>query len=169
MTFNEWINAIMSNGMLCSEYTDKVKKAFSKKQLMDIVMDANGLNYLAEMEQRGYPLPYETILKEFNGYINGRYTYESKPNQRGHTYTTEIYCCYNDEDHIDVNTTAISLLGCKTTLNIDKFKIVSIYLDTNCDVKINCPEMTSCNVYKYGNAKVDYEGSVGKVKVIEFK
>lgn len=169
MTFREWINDIMDNGMLCSNYTDRVNGALGKKQLMDIVLDANGMSYLQEMQQNGFPLPYETILREFNRFINGRYIYESIPNEKGYTYTTAIYCCYNDDDHIDVETTAISLLGCKTKLNITKLLATSVYLDSNCEVDIVCPEDTTCSVYKYGNAKVNNVEGEGKVRIIHVK
>ena len=116
MTFSEWINKVMASGHLCEEYTNKVHEARSKKALMDIVLDANGSSYLCEMDSQGITLPYEPILKEFGAYINARYVAEYEGKNGGH-YNSCIYCCY-DEDVCFVETTCVTMLGCKTNVRL---------------------------------------------------
>ena len=64
----DWIrNEIMANGLLCEEYTERVRNAKSKKQLFEICCDANGARFLPEMRAKGYPLDYDVIHEEFFG------------------------------------------------------------------------------------------------------
>lgn len=164
MTFRDWINKVMSAGLLCGDYTDRVNSAFSKKQLADIGLDANGISYVCRMAQKGYPLPYETLLKEFKSFINGKYVCESKPDDRGYTYKTEMYVCY--DGFIDVRTTAIALLGCKARLNLKEFAVTDVHVDENCEIEIECPLSSRCRVYLYGDAKVNILNNSEKVKLI---
>ena len=116
------------------------------------------------MAQKGYPLPYETLLKDFKSFINGRYVYESQPNARGYTYKTEMYVSYSGE--IDVRTTAIAILGCNVRLRLKEYAITDIHVDENSSVEIDCPLSSRCRVYLYGDAKVNIINNSEKVKLI---
>lgn len=151
MRFSEWINKIIESGLLCEAYTDKVEEAKSKKRLMNIVLDSNGQGWLPEMQAKGMALPYETIVTEFKSYINGRYKAEFSKGDRVF-YTSCLYCCYDDS--VDVDTTATVLLGCKCDVNIKDWDFVKLYVDTNCDITINCPENARCLIESWGNAKI---------------
>ena len=78
MKFKEWLNKVIETGNLCSSYKDKALDAKSKKALIDLCLDSNGVSYLMEMESKGISLSYETILSEFKSYLNGRYIAEYK-------------------------------------------------------------------------------------------
>lgn len=151
MKFSEWITKVIESGLLCEAYTDKVEEAKTKKRLMDIVLDSNGQSYLCEMQAKGMALPYETITTEFKSYINGKYKAEFSKGDRVF-YTSCLYCCYDDS--VDVDTTATVLLGCKCDVNIKDWDFVKLYVDTNCDITINCPENARCLVESWGNAKI---------------
>lgn len=151
MKFSEWITKVIESGLLCEAYTDKVEEAKTKKRLMDIVLDSNGQSYLCEMQAKGMALPYETIVAEFKSYINGRYKAEFSKGDKVF-YTSCLYCCYDDS--VDVDTTATVLLGCKCDVNIKDWDFVKLYVDTNCDITINCPENARCLVESWGNAKI---------------
>lgn len=165
MTFKDWINNLISVGLLCGDYTSRVNSALSKKQLADIGLDANGISYLCRMAQKGYPLPYDTLLHEFENFINGNYIYESKPNDRRYTYTTEMYVDFGGT--IDITTTAIALLGCKARLNVCGNSLVNIHVDKNCEIEVNCSPSSRCRVFLYGDAEVKILNNVDNVKLIE--
>ena len=43
----DWLNnEIIGNGLLCAEYTERVRNAKSKKQLFDVCADANGVSFI---------------------------------------------------------------------------------------------------------------------------
>lgn len=134
MKTTEWIENIIKNGALCGNYTDKVNDAKSKLQLFRLCCDANGANFLMEMQEKGLPLPYETITKEFASYINGRYIAEYK-NEKGNGYTSKLYCCF-DGNPIEVDTTLCSVLGYSGSIIVKKNNFAKIYLDKNCNVTI---------------------------------
>lgn len=167
MTFNEWIQEIIGSGLLCGEYTSKVDDAKSKKRLMDIVLDANGVSWLCEMDAKGMPLPYETILREFKGYINARYIAEYK-NEKGNGYSSALYCCFSDSSDINIETTLTTVLGCKADVWVGANDFVKIYADKNCQLMIHCPETSRCIVEYWKGAKVEVDEPLGgKVELIE--
>lgn len=164
--FTDWLNELEERELLCEDYSSRIAKAKSKKQLVDLGLDANGISYLCEMQQKGCALPYETILSEFKNFINGNYIFESEPSNDGVTYTCELYCCYHSDDHVDVRTTAVTFLGCVVRLILTPNSVSKIYLDTNSSVEIVCPPSAKSKVYLYGDAKARV---VGCSKNVELK
>lgn len=155
-TFEDWIKSIENANELCAEYKDKVSRAFSNKQLMDIVTDANGVSYLCEMEAKGFALPYEVITKRFGSFINGKYIAEHK-NDKGNGYTSAIYCCYQGE--VDGNTTLLTLLGCDCTIHVKENHIMTIYADKNAEVSVKCPSSSRVMIHYWGK-EPKYSGNV---------
>lgn len=167
MTFSEWINKVIDSGNLCAEYTVKVKSAKSKRALMDICLDSNGSKFLQEMDSKGFMLPYETIMKEFGSFINGRYVAEYEGRNRA-KYTSVLYCCY-DESLCEVETTIITLLGCNTTLKLKENSYTFVYADKNCNLVIDCPQSARCKVERWGGATIDVIGCESNVDIKSFE
>lgn len=163
MSFEEWINKVIQSGNLCSGYSNKVSSSKSKLQIVRIVLDANGVSYLPEMDEKGFPLPYDTILREFKNYINGNYIAQFS-NDKGHGYSSSIYCCYSEGNEIHVNSTLSTYLGCSNvTLKINENDFVHLYIDKNCDLSIDCPESSKCLVDYWEGAKINTSGSKGDI------
>lgn len=129
----DWFALLNKNNLLCSEYNKKAINAKSKKQLMDLILDSNGISYLQEMDSKGCGLPYEFICTQFAPYINGRYIAEYGNTNK--SYTSALYCCF-DEDTIIVDTTLCSVLGYTGRIVVAKNNFAKIYLDKNCNVTI---------------------------------
>lgn len=165
MNFKEWLNSIINAGLLCGNYQQKTVDAQSKLHLMDIVLDANGASYLCEMQSKGFELPYETILKEFKSYINGRYVAEFR-NEKGNGYSSTIYCCYNGD--VDINTTSTTFLGCKALIKVKPYDFVQIYADSNCHLTINCPSTSRVKIDYWGNTtiEIDNKEDAGRIDLI---
>lgn len=168
MKFNDWITSVMASGNLCEEYSHKVENAMSKKDLMDIILDANGVSYLLEMQEKGIGLPYEIIHDEFGSYINGRYIGTHK-NEKGHGYTSKIYCCYTDSEIITIDTTATILLGCVNKIKVKENMVAKIYADNNCDIEISCPKSSYITIECSKNALVSISCCHENVQLIRRK
>ena len=165
MKTTEWIENIIENGALCGNYTDKVNDAKSKLQLFRLCCDSNGANFLMEMQEKGLPLPYETITTDFDSYINGRYVAEYK-NEKGNGYDSMLFCCFSGEK-INVDTTLCSVLGYTGRVVIAKNNFAKIYLDKNCDVQIELQDGARCIVEYWKGAKVEVLNMHDKVQLIE--
>lgn len=159
-TFEDWIKQIIGANELCSDYQEKVSKALSNKQLMDIVLDANGVSYLCQMQSKGFALPYEVITRRFGSFINGKYVSEHK-NEKGNGYTSKIYCCHRGE--IEGNTTLLTLLGCDCMVNVKENHILTVYSDKNTQLSVKCPSSSRVIVHYWGE-EPKYEGNVELVK-----
>jgi hypothetical protein len=148
----DWLRQeIMANGLLCEEYAERVRNAKSKKQLFEICCDANGVSFLPEMTAKGYSLDYELIWAEFDRYINGKYKPEFESPLTGDSYTSAIYCQYNDVKDIVVDTTLSCFLACDNEVWIRPFNIARICVDANCHLKIHCPQSSSLVVEYWGD------------------
>lgn len=161
MRFREWIDSVNSN--VCSQYKSRVINSHSKEDFIKLALDVNGGYFLCDMTQKGYGLPYTTILKDFKNYINGNYIAEFTPKK--HSFTSTMYCCYADNDSINISTTHTLILGCKSKIIIQPYDYVHIYADKNCDLDIYCPNTSNAHVEYWEGAKIQINNSNGKVSL----
>lgn len=109
-TFAEFIEKAKQN--LCKEYTEKLNKAGSKKAMIDIALDSNGLSWVCEAVAKG-ELSVDTITDAFKPFLNGNYT------RNANGYTAQIYC-RPTEDEIKITTTATLIIGFKGKVIVDR-------------------------------------------------
>lgn len=163
MNYRDWIDDIICEGLLCDEYATKVQQAKSKKQVVDIVLDANGVSYLQEMMSKGHALPYDVIRSDFSAYLNGRYVSVHKNGQNGREYTGSVY--FEQEHDLIVHTTITSLLNCTCNVIVPDNHIALLYADGNCTIHVICMGKAKCKVYYWGDAKVTSDND--NVKIIK--
>lgn len=164
MKVHDWIKKMVEMGFTCDAYTSKLNSSVSKKDIMDICLDANGITFLCDMESKGFPLPYEVILNEYGAYINGRY----KAILNG--YTSSMYCCYSDDNKVEVDTTQVLFMGCNTTIRIKDNDYVMVFADRNCVINVECGNNAKCIIAYWQGAKITLTDSAkGKCKLIEEK
>lgn len=150
----DWLNnEIIANGLLCDEYIKKVRCARSKKQLFEICADANGVSFLMEMREKGFPLDYETIWEDFERYINGKYKPEFETDNG--SYTSAIYCQANEVKDINVDTTVAAFLSCINEVHIEPFLVTKLVVDQNCALRVFCPDSSRAYIDVYGEGEVD--------------
>lgn len=149
MVVKDWLDTIIEKGVLCDEYKEKVQKALNKKELMDIVLDANGVSWIPEQIAKGRCVSYEAMHKEFWPFLNGRYA--AKFQQETGEYTSSMYV---NIGNIVVDTTLCCLLDIQGDVEIAENHVAKIYLDQNCDVRIIVPETSKCIVYYFVGAKI---------------
>lgn len=70
---------------LCGKYKDKWDSCKDKKELIDLVLDSNGVEFLADAMTFGWGVSPEFILREFPDFINGHYQ------RKKGGYTSELY------------------------------------------------------------------------------
>lgn len=148
MKLQDWIDSVLDQGLVCDRYSYDVRNAFSKANLLDVGLDANGFAFIMEMDKKGYPLPYETILLDLKSYINGRYIVR----KAGKSYTTSVYCCYSES--IVASTTLTLFFGCTMDVYIKENDFVALYCDGNTKLRIHCPKTSKCDVEAWGNAEI---------------
>lgn len=99
-------NALMLR--LCGEYKKKWDACTSKKELIDLVLDSNGVEFLADAITFGWGCSQEFLLKEFSDFINGKYQ------RKKDGYTSELYV----EPHgvIELRNTITVIVGGKASV-----------------------------------------------------
>lgn len=128
---------------LCEEYTGKWTSAKSKKQLIDLALDANGLDYVANAVAKGY-LSSEYICEAFAPFNNGKYV----RNKDG--YTSALYCG-EDTNEIFATETALLVIDFVGDIYIPENRICEIHLVNS---KCYIVSKGKGNVYIYGNTEV---------------
>ena len=136
---------------LCDEYKAAWNGVGSKKDLVDMALDANGVAFMAKSVAEGWGLSRDYILENFGDYVNEGYVRD-----RG-GYTSKLYVDYGGD--IFQPATLNLLIGCNTSVLVPESSVCKIYVCGMSDVRISC--VGKCYVYVYGGYNVvKYSGDV---------
>lgn len=128
---------------LCEEYTNKWTSAKSKKQLLDVALDANGLSFVANAVAKGH-LSAEYICEAFAPFNNGSYVRDKDG------YTSAMYCG-EDCNEIFAPETALLVIDFVGDIHIPENRICEIHLVNS---KCYIISKGKANVYVYGDTKI---------------
>lgn len=105
MSNNELLNMKRNALMLglCGEYKKKWDNCASKKELIDLALDSNGVEFLADAITFGWGCSQGGLLKEFSDFINGKYQ------RKKDGYTSELYV--EPHDKIELRSTLTVIAG----------------------------------------------------------
>lgn len=148
--FNDYIKKRINEGYLCNICADIANNAKSKKEFMDMVLCSGGISWLQEMQIKDRGLSYDIMRNHFKDYINGKYIAYFPNCNNSKIYTGALYMDITDK--LDITTNYVTLFNCQCEINIPENIIVTMCIDKNCDVMINCPENSRCKIECYGNA-----------------
>lgn len=135
-------NAVMLG--LCGGYKDKWDAATSKEALMDIALDSNGVEMLADASAFGWGMDIQYLKRTFSDYINGKW------NRSKDGYTSCLYVDFNGQ--IENDCTITTVLASKVTFNVPKGSICKLYVAGGTELNITGEGI--CYVYSYGENKV---------------
>lgn len=137
---------------LCALYKEIWNKCFSKADLMNMALDANGAEFMADSIAFDWGLSRDFLVHEFGDYINGKY----QRSQDG--YTGEMYV--GASGVIKLKST-ITLVAYCDNLQIDvpECSVGKIYVCGESKVRID--NKGDVEVYEYGRNKVDLNNNPG--------
>lgn len=142
---------------LCGQYKTMWDACRNKKDLIDMAIDANGVEFMADSIEFGWGLPKEYLMKEFGDFVNGKY----QRNKGG--YKSRMYVGY--EEDITIDSTITLLVGCKGKIIIPCSMVASIYVCGGCDIDVKNDGV----VYLYTYADNNKVHKNGKTEVIQRK
>lgn len=145
-------NAMMLG--LCGAYKEKWDAATSKDALMEIAIDSNGCEMLADACAFGWGMDMSYMKRTFSEYINGKW----KLDKNG--YSSCLYVDYNG--HIEQSCTITTVLASKIVFNVPKGSVCKLYVSSGSEVSITGEGV--CYVYSYGENKVS--GNYKKMQCI---
>lgn len=157
MTFKDWLNIILDRGLICERYLPSVGSAQSRKQYMDIALDVNGMEFLCDMRERGYGLPYDVMCDEFKAYLNGRYIHTKNALLRG--YTASMYCRVDAPSEITINTTLTGIFGCSCSIHVPANTYCQLIVDGSSVVNITVGNCGKCYVDLWRGGEVTFDDS----------
>lgn len=125
---------------LCDEYKDKWDKCSTKRDLVKMALDSNGIEFMADSIAFGWGMSKEYLLKEFGEFMNGLFICDEGG------YTSEMFVG------------AHGVVKSRSTL------MLVAYCD---DLEIIVPENTFCRIYVCGGSKV-YMNSFGVAYLVVY-
>lgn len=129
---------------LCGAYKDKWDSADCKYALMDIALDSNGCEMLADACAFGWGMDMLYMKRTFADYINGKW----KRDKDG--YSSCLYVDYNGQ--IEQSCTITTVLSSKVTFNVPKGRVCKLFVSGGTEVNITGEGV--CYVYSYGENKI---------------
>lgn len=142
---------------LCGQYKTMWDACRNKKDLMNMALDANGVEFMADSIAFGWGLSKEYLMKEFGDFINGKY----QRNKGG--YKSRMYVGY--EGDITIDSTITLLVGCKGKVIVPCSMVGNIYICGGCDIDVKNDGV----VYLYTYADNNKVHKNGKTEVIQWK
>lgn len=147
MSNNELLNMKRNALMLglCGEYKMEWDACTSKKELIDLVLDSNGVEFLADAITFGWGCSQEFLLKEFSGFINGKYQ------RKKDGYTSELYV----EPHgvIELRSTITVIAGGKASIIVPPNFFGKVYVCGDGGSLIFGSNGGSIELFVYGEKK----------------
>lgn len=134
---------------LCDEYKKKLNECQNKEDLMNIVLDANGVSMLCDAQSFGWGMKSEYIQKEFGENINGTWQREKDG------YTSALYVGYSG--NVECNTTIMTLIDCDCVVYVPALAICKVYIGGGSNITVNCDGR--CYIYAYKGCNVTHSGS----------
>lgn len=135
-------NAMMLG--LCGGYKDKWDSATGKEALMDMALDSNGVEMLADAAAFGWGMDIQYMKRTFYDYINGKW----KRSKDG--YTSCLYVDFNGR--IEQDCTITTVLASKATFHVPEGSVCKLYVGGESTVNITGEGV--CYVYSYGHNEV---------------
>lgn len=153
------VKRIAVNLGLCNKYKEKWDKAESKKELIDISLDANGVEFLSDQLSFGWGLTAEYLYDTFSEFVNGKYI----RNLDG--YTSKLHVL--DIGEIIADTTLVTLVSCHGRVLVPQNVVCKIYVAGNSNVEIDCKGKCYLTIYK--GSKVSLKRDKGVEVLIKDK
>lgn len=145
-------NAKLMN--LCTEYNEKWNNATDAKKLIDMALDAKGIEFVAASSNTAWGLSTKFIEKNFPDFCNGKYVSHNKG------YTSEMFVGVKGKE-ITPKATLALFIECDAKISISQYGAHHLYFDKNCsDVEIHIGENAIAEVYVFGdstNMKINKE------------
>lgn len=143
-----WINRLIEEGSVCKEYADRIRDAKSKKDFFDFACEVEGAKFLTKQLWLRKDLSLETIAKEFKNFINGKCKPELKGIGGSSTYTSSLYCLYNEDLVLD--TTVTVLFGYCGKITVRENSTVIIIADNTTEFCLDCDTSKGSKAIMYG-------------------
>lgn len=125
---------------LCKKYKEKWDLCSNKKQLVDMSLDINGVEFMADSIAFGWGLSKEYLQEEFGEFMNGNYQSEENG------YTSEMF------------------IGASGITRVKSTLLLVAYCD---DLEIEIPEYMACRIYVCGGSRVQIRNR-GHVEIYEY-
>ena len=133
---------------LCEKYSEMWDNCKSKKQLIDLATDSNGIPYVCESIVEGWGVTPEFISENFKTFINGRYV------SQHNGYTSAMYVERFFVEPVVVKTTNLVVIACEGVIEVPENTVCNIFI-VESDVVIRGTGV--CYVKTYGDNTIKYD------------
>lgn len=140
ITLSQFRDNANDNG-ICADKAHVWDNCVNKKELMDLALSAQGLDYVANAVGQGWGISPQVIRERFGSFNNGRYVYHSKSG-----YSTAMYCGYKGKVLCEL--TAMLIIDSDIELEIPSYCICELYVAGKSNIALR--GSGRCRVRAYG-------------------
>lgn len=140
---------------ICVDKAHIWDRCTNKKDLMDLALSAQGLDYVANAVSKGWGISPNVIKDKFGSFNNGRYVYNSPTG-----YRTAMYCGYKGKVLCEL--TALLIIDSDIELELPSYAICELYVTGKSTITLRGSGRCKVRVYgvsediKVTNYGVDY-------------
>lgn len=113
---------------VCKEYAARWDGCMNKKQLIDLALTSQGMDYMCDAIAKGWGVSKEVLSENFARYINGKYIHDDDEG-----YTSEMYCEYGGIAF--ARSSAVVFVNCLCEVETEKDSITRVYATGECDLR----------------------------------
>lgn len=152
---SKWIESVWGN--VCERYRGMLASAVGRRGLIDVMLTAEGAEFMANQSEWGVGVPYDVLRNEFGRYINGKYVYEDESG-----YTSE---CYVGAGFgvVPLRCTQTMFLGYVGEVHIGEGEFRRIVVDAMSEIRLVMGKGSRVRAYMAKGGYVDVEGE-GKIE-----
>jgi len=146
----------ISHGV-CDKYGAEWDAAENRKDLIDVALSAQGIEYVAKSIADGWGVSATYLARDFKGYVNGGYRRDKDG------YSSEMYASFDGT--LTARSTMLLLVGCKCEVHVPHGMATQLYLCGGSKIKIRNEGYCAVYVYADGNA-YEVEGREAHVRLV---
>lgn len=143
---------------LCGEYRGIWDSASSARDLVDMALRVDGIQFMAEGIANGWGMSPAYIRSNFGDYINGAYIC-----RHGRRYTSEIWCDYRGGDWVGFQAVLVLVAYCDMRIRVPANRVVDLHVTGGSCLDIECHGVAYIAMYGENDVRVK---TIGKGRVV---
>ena len=154
---SKWIEGVWGN--VCEAYRGKLAAAVGRRGLIDVMLTAEGAEFMANQSEFGVGVPYDLLREEFGRYVNGGYVYEDERGYTSECYVGSVYGV------VTLRCTQTMFLGYVGEVHIGEGEFRRIVVDAMSEIRLVMGKGSRVRAYvskggyveKIGEGEIEYE------------
>ena len=146
----------------CSDGAEAFSKCGSRKDVFRLALSPTGVDFFLKSIMDGWGPSPDDVLSAFGAFVNGRLTVR---NENGDRVTSAQMWCGENHITVDDSVRWLVLVGCVGKVEINKWQVVHVFVDSSSRVEIIAHDNSIVYVTNYGGK---ITGVFGRARINDY-